>query len=72
MEVPMVTKPLHDPDTRDARLVETGREATAMLIGALVGGIIVGGIGTRVFMLVARLLAPERRGMITGAPVSAR
>ncbi len=58
---------MHDTGTKNARIVETGRQATAILAGALVAGFIVGGIGTRVFMLAARLLAPERRGVITEA-----
>jgi hypothetical protein len=62
-----MTKTVVDTGTREARLVETGRQATAILIGAVVSGILVAGFGARLFMLVARLLAPERRGFITEA-----
>jgi hypothetical protein len=55
---------LHTPE---ARLVELMRHATAILLSSLVAGVLVGGIGSRLFMLVARLIAPERRGAITDA-----
>ena len=55
------------PDTVEARLVELCRQTTAILIAALAAGMVFGGIGARVFMLAARLLAPERRGAITEA-----
>lgn len=56
-----------DSGTREERLVELARQATAILVAALVSGFIVAGVGARVFMLVTRLLAPERRGFITEA-----
>jgi hypothetical protein len=52
---------------QEARLAELFRQLTAILIASLVTGILVGGIGARAFMLVARVLAPERRGFVTEA-----
>jgi len=51
----------------EARLADLFRQATAILIASLIAGLLVGGVGARVFMLVARLLAPEKRGFITEA-----
>jgi hypothetical protein len=67
VEVTTVTNDVRDIDAKTSRIVETGRQATAMLVGALVSGMIVGGVGARGFMLIARLLAPERRRIITEA-----
>lgn len=50
---------------RLARFVELCRQATAILIAAVVAGLVIGGGGSRVFMLIARLLAPERKRVIT-------
>lgn len=52
---------------QEARLVELFRQLTAILIASVLTGILVGGLGARAFMLVTRLLAPERRGFITEA-----
>lgn len=51
----------------EARFVELCRQATAVLVAAMVSGMVFGGVGSRVFMLVARLMAPERRGAVTEA-----
>lgn len=55
------------PITTEARFVELCRQATAVLVAAVASGMVLGGIGSRVFMVVARLMAPERRGAITEA-----
>jgi hypothetical protein len=51
----------------EARLAELLRQSTAILIASLITGLLVGGVGARIFMLIARLLAPEKRGFITEA-----
>lgn len=56
---------LHELPTREARLMEFFRHLVAIGAAAVVTGIVVGGIGSRLFMLVARLLAPERVGVVT-------
>ena len=48
-------------------MVEVARNATAILLASLAGGFVFAGLGSRAFMFVARLLAPERRGVITEA-----
>lgn len=51
----------------ESRFVHLARESTAILIGAVVAGFLAGGLGSRLMMLGARLLAPERRGFFTEA-----
>jgi hypothetical protein len=50
---------------RLSRFVELCRQATAIVLAALAAGLVIGGVGSRVFMLIARLLAPERKRVIT-------
>lgn len=58
---------LIETGTSEGRLVELLRSATAILIASLVVGLVLGGIGARILMLIARLLAPERRSLVTEA-----
>lgn len=60
-----MTVDLRQLETTEARLIEFLRHMTAIAAAATAVGLVVGGIGSRLFMLVARLLAPERIGLIT-------